>query len=140
VFRNNLWKTYDSGFMEVFHRAYTHNETDSIKVIENLEREFQCCGVDGASDYLNINRTIPKACYPNQSSIFYPYYQGCAEAVTIWIWNELPIIAGVLGSILFIELFGIIASLVLGVAISHSSSAHLLATSHSLQSEYEDSD
>jgi len=124
--------------MEVFHQAYTHNQTETIKVIENLEREFQCCGVEGASDYMKYGHPIPLACYPNQTQTFQPYFQGCAEAVIKWIWNELPIFAGVIGAILFIEIFGIIASLVLGVAISHSSFARGLDSSHSLNSVYDD--
>jgi hypothetical protein len=120
VFRNDLWKTYDSGFMEIFHNAYSKNQTETIKVIENLEREFKCCGVNGASDYLKYNYTIPLSCYPNQSPMYHYYYEGCAGAVAVWIWDELPTIAGVLGAVLFIELFGVILSLVLGVAISHS--------------------
>ncbi|CAF0924242.1 unnamed protein product [Rotaria sp. Silwood1] len=121
VFRNDLWKTYDSGFMEVFHHAYSQNQTETIKIIENLERKFKCCGVDGASDYARYGYKIPSSCYADESTKRILYSQGCAEAVAIWVWNKLPIIAGVLGAILFIELFGVISSIVLGVAISHSS-------------------
>ncbi|CAF3376957.1 unnamed protein product [Rotaria sp. Silwood1] len=121
VFRNDLWKTYDSGFMEVFHHAYSQNQTETIKIIENLERKFKCCGVDGASDYARYGYKIPSSCYMDESTKRILYSQGCAEAVAIWVWNKLPIIAGVLGAILFIELFGVISSIVLGVAISHSS-------------------
>jgi CD63 antigen len=123
VFRNDLWKSYDSGFMELFHQSYSHNHTEAIKIIENLEQNFQCCGVDGAVDYLKYSYKIPLSCYPDQSLMKLPFNKGCAEAVAIWVWNELPIIAGVLGSILFIEIFGVISSLVLGVAISHSSNS-----------------
>jgi hypothetical protein len=120
VFRNNLWNTYDSGFLEVFHHAYRQNQTETIKIIENLERQFQCCGVDGYSDYRQNGYPIPNSCYPHESTIYHPYSLGCAKAVVTWIWNELPILAGVLGGILFIEIFGLISSLVLGVSISHS--------------------
>jgi tetraspanin-9 len=121
VYRNDLWKTYDSGFMEVFHHAYSQNQTETIKVIENLERTFKCCGVDGPSDYYFYGFKIPSSCKPTQSPI--PYSEGCAVAVVNWAWKRLPTIAGILGGILFIEIFGVIASLVLGVAVSHSSQA-----------------
>ncbi|CAF2400272.1 unnamed protein product [Rotaria sp. Silwood2] len=123
VFRNDVWKTYDSGFMEVFDRAYSQNQTDIIKTIENLEGKFQCCGVNGPSDYSKHSRKLPPSCYSNELIKPTPYSEGCAQAVAIWVWNKLPIIAGVLGTILFIELFGVISAIVLGVAISHSSNA-----------------
>ncbi len=119
-FRNDVWESYDSGFKEVFQRAYRNNQTKVIQIIEQLEREYKCCGVDSFTDYMKSGYKIPLSCYPNELSQGILYNEGCAEAVVIWVWNELPTIAGVLGSILFIEIFGVISSLVLGVAISHS--------------------
>lgn len=120
-FRDQLWKTYDSGFGDVFQNAYRNNNTEMIKLIEEMEQDLKCCGVDGALDYIRHGIQIPKSCYPNKipRELYYP--QGCAVAVANWIWNQLPIIASVLGAILFVEVFGVISSLVLGVAISHSS-------------------
>ena len=121
VYRQKLWDTYDSGLLEVFNHAYSRNQTETKKMIENLESQFQCCGVNGPSDYYVNYFTVPKSCYKPHSSV--PNTEGCAVAVANWLWKEIPIIAGVLGSILFIEIFGVISSLVLGVAISHSSQA-----------------
>lgn len=123
VVRNDMWKTYDSGFLEIFNHAYSRNQTDAIKVIENLEHKFQCCGVNGPSDYAFYGYKIPRSCFSTHS--LQPNSKGCAEAVVLWLWNKIPIIAGVLGTILFIEIFGVISSLVLGVAISHSSQAEV---------------
>jgi len=124
-FRNDLWQSYDSGFKEVFQRAYRNNQTKVIQIIEQLEREFKCCGVKSYLDYTYSGYQIPKSCYRNQIPTGIPFDQGCETAVAIWIWNALPIIAGVLGSILFIEIFGVISSLVLGVAISHASDTNV---------------
>ncbi|UJR36183.1 hypothetical protein I4U23_028917 [Adineta vaga] len=121
VFRNDLYTSYDSGFMEIFQHAYSQNQTEVKKVIESLEETFKCCGVDEPSDYIKHGFKMPLSCFPDKMIFNIPYAQGCAPAVATWIWNELPIIAGVLGTILFIEIFGVISSLVLGVAISHSS-------------------
>jgi len=124
-FRNDLWRSYDSGFEEIFQYAYRHNQTETTKIIEQLEREFKCCGVHSFLDYTHSGYRIPPSCYPNQIPNEFPFNQGCTTAVAIWIWNALPIIAGVLGSILFIEIFGVISSLVLGVAISHASNTNV---------------
>lgn len=124
VFRNDLWKSYESGFQEVFHHAYSNHQNYTIKIIEDVERQFKCCGVNGPSDYPIDGYKIPRACYPKRGPLKeLPYTDGCARAVANWVWNQLPIIAGSLGAILFIEIFGIISSIVLGVAISHSMSS-----------------
>ncbi len=120
-FRNDLWQSYDSGYKQVFQDAYLQNQTQTIDLIEQLERQFQCCGVDSYVDYIDVHHLIPMSCYPNQTPIGPPFITGCTKAILSWVWNELPIIAAVLGSILFFEIFGIVSSLVLGVAISHSS-------------------
>jgi len=120
-FRDDLWRSYDSGFEQVFQYAYRHNQTETIQIIEQLEREFKCCGVNNYLDYTRSGYQIPNSCYSNGIL----FNKGCATAVAIWIWNALPIIAGVLGSILFIEIFGVISSLVLGVAISHASDTNV---------------
>jgi hypothetical protein len=100
--------------------AYRHNQTEIINIIEQLEREFKCCGVKSYLDYTYSGYQISKSCYRNQIPTGIPFNQGRETAVAIWIWNTLPIIAGVLGSILFIEISGVISSLVFGIAISHA--------------------
>ena len=125
VYRNKLWKTYDSGFMELFENSYRQNLTDAIKTIQTLEKEFECCGVDDFTDYTKHGWKIPLSCYSNPHVPILPYTDGCAYAVANWLWDKLPIIASVLGAVLFIELFGLASSLILGVAISHSSENEL---------------
>ncbi|CAF3066404.1 unnamed protein product [Rotaria socialis] len=112
--------SYQSGLWEVFHDAYDNDRQDIIKQIEGLELEFECCGVNDSGDYLKVNRTIPDSCYKDKSkqTIF---DEGCADAIIDWIWDELPVIGGIVGAIIFIEIFGVIASISLGVAISHYS-------------------
>ena len=119
-YRNDLWVSYDSGFEEVFLQAYRNNQTDMIEIIEELEIKFQCCGVNGYSDYTKYAYKIPLSCHQYHVLNGALFSLGCAEAIGLWVWKQLPIIAGVLGSILFIEVFCVISSLVLGVAISHS--------------------
>lgn len=123
-YRNDVWSSYDSGFEEIFQHAYRYNQTETIEIIEELERKFQCCGVNSYADYTQHLYPIPLSCRQYQVPSGALFSRGCAQAVGLWIWNQLPIIAGVLGAILFIEIFGVVASVALGVAISHSSTVY----------------
>ena len=121
VYRVHLWHSYDTGFEGIFQDAYRLNQSKTIEIIERLEWEFRCCGVDSYRDYLDHNYAIPNSCYPNQIPMGVPFNEGCGTAVALWIWDKLPIIIGVLSAVLFLELFGVISSLILGTAILHSS-------------------
>lgn len=118
VHRNQIWNSYDSGFSDVFKRAYRQNQTEAIKAIEKLETSFKCCGVNGSIDYIMANYKIPKSCYINQNGTGAVFPKGCSLAVTQWALDELPVFVAIIGVILFIELFGLISSLVIGVALS----------------------
>ncbi|CAF0859308.1 unnamed protein product [Adineta ricciae] len=124
-FHNNLWEFYDAGFTKIFQGAYRNNQTKTIEIMSKLEREFHCCGVNSIGDYIKSDYRIPLSCYPNQVPQEKPFNQGCAEAIVIWIWNELPLITGIFGTILLIEIFVVVASLVLGVAIAHSANTEI---------------
>ena len=119
--------SYESGLWTVFTDAYGQNRSDLIKAVEDLEREFECCGVRNSTDYIKENYTIPASCYQNQSFDKPKFQQGCADAIIDWIWDELPVIGSVIGALLLIEICGLIASIALTIAISHSSHDELYA-------------
>ena len=113
--------SYHSGFRELFIEAYSNNHTNLIDVIEDVEREFKCCGADNVTDYYKRNFTIPATCHQGENFHKPIFDQGCSDAVVNWLWDQFPIIGGVLCGILLIEIFGVISSIALGIAISHTS-------------------
>jgi hypothetical protein len=117
--------SYESGLRTVFNNAYDNNQTDLMVAVENLELEFKCCGVHNFTDYTRSNYTIPPSCHESQLLDKPIFTQGCADAIIDWIWDELPVIGGILGAILFLEVFGLIASIAMIVAISHFSYGEL---------------
>lgn len=118
VYRDQIWTTFDSGFLDVFKDAYNFNSTSTIGIIETLENQLECCGVNGPFDYLAVRVPLPLSCYPSQSTFFLPFSTGCANAIFNWVWQELPWIVGVLGTFVLMEFFGLISSLVLVVALA----------------------
>ncbi|CAF1462272.1 unnamed protein product [Rotaria sordida] len=121
TYRVRIRDSYYSGFRELFIEIYSNNHTDLKYVIEDIEREFKCCGINNVTDYYKHNYTVPVACYKDQDFDKSIFDQGCANVVIQWLWKQFPIIGSVLGSILLIEIFGIISSIALSTAISHSS-------------------
>jgi hypothetical protein len=120
-YRGQIRDSYESGFREFFIETYSNNHTDLKRAIEDMEREFQCCGAHNVTDYYKRNFTVPASCHQD-ADIHKPIYnKGCARAVIKWIENQLPIIGGALGGVLLLEIFGVISSIALGIAISHSS-------------------
>lgn len=120
-FRNDIWHSYDSGFEEIFQNAYQSNENQSINAIESLEQQLSCCGVDSPNDYISIDIPIPQSCYPDQLVEQFPFTQGCASAVVLWIWDKFPIIIAVVMIVLFVEIISIVSSLILAISIGHRS-------------------
>jgi len=124
-YRKKLEKIYDEDLAQIFLRAYTRNNTGEIKgAIQTLEKQFKCCGItdNAADDYIRNNFTIPVECYDPTTKM--PYKLGCADAIIKFLKDNLPIFAGVMGSFLLIEIFGIIAAISLGVAVSHSTTRY----------------
>ncbi len=119
--RVSIRNSYESGLREVFNDAYQKDRPEQIKNIEKLEQEFHCCGVNSSIDYEKLNHTIPASCYKDPSTTTGVFEKGCADAIIDWLWDELPIIGGLVAAILVLEIFGVIAAISLVVAISHSS-------------------
>ncbi|CAF1629017.1 unnamed protein product [Adineta ricciae] len=126
--RVRIRDSYESGLWNVFSRAYNTSQQDVIDAIGELQQEFQCCGVYNLDDYKKVNRTVPDSCHMGQSALQPVFAKGCAQAFIDWMWDEVPIIVGVVGAILVIEIFGLIASFSLAVAMSHFAYGRLRGT------------
>ncbi|UJR09921.1 hypothetical protein I4U23_014142 [Adineta vaga] len=118
--RTSIRDSYHSGFNEFFDRAYNNNNTDLINIIEDMETEFKCCGANNVTDYYKGKYTIPSSCHEGQDLDKPIFSRGCADAAVDWLWDQFPIIGTVLGSIFLLEIFGVVSSVGLAIAISHT--------------------
>lgn len=114
--------SYEDSLWNLFWDGYVHNRTDVRKAVEKLEEKFECCGVDGSKDYEKVNyTTIPLSCYENRDETKKIFDVGCADAFIDWIWDIMPAVSGIIGAVLFLEIFAVLSSCSLVVAISHAS-------------------
>lgn len=111
-YRSKLEKVYKDSLSEVLGSALEKNNTKVLNVFHKLEKDMKCCGVNGVSDYNTYHQPIPQDCF------VYPI--GCSTAIIDWLEKNLPIIGGVLGGVLVLEVVGLLSAVVLAVALKHA--------------------
>jgi len=114
VYKGQLKKTYEDALNNVLQDALKGNKKELLSAFTELEIAMKCCGVFNISDYRN---------YPNETSEYCnknPTADGCSTAIINFLNKNLPIIGGTLGGVLLLELFGLIAAIVLAVALKHA--------------------
>jgi len=120
-YKGKLEKVYNDSLYRVFMDAYQKNITDTKSAIETLEKQFKCCGIrEGISDYKLNNFTVPDSCYIPGSVPPIPYSSGCAAGIIKFLKDKLPMLAGLMGSFMLVEIFGVLSAISLGVAIANS--------------------
>jgi hypothetical protein len=124
-YRVRIRDSYYSGFDKYFIEIYNNNDTDLQSFMEDIEMDFKCCGVYNVTDYYQNNFRVPASCHKDQDFNKPIFHRGCAHATMNWFWDQISIVGGVLGGTLLIEIFGVISSIALGIAISHSSYDYL---------------
>lgn len=112
--------SYYSGFREFFNEAQANNHTDQKQIFEEMQRRFECCGANNVTDYYKGGYPVPASCH-RDDDIFQEIFDcGCAQAALDWLWNQFPVIGGVLGGVLLMEIFGVVSAVALAVAVSHT--------------------
>jgi hypothetical protein len=107
VYRNEIQSVYEDSLSQVFRNALSKNETQVVNAFHELEQLMKCCGVTGINDYTSQRFDAPPWCYQN--------LRGCSTVIIDKLKKDLPIIGGILGAILVIELLGVISAIVLSV-------------------------
>lgn len=140
VFRENLESTLREELTEGIRLHYNTTESNSLQNIWNhIHKEFHCCGVTNYEDWYLIDawpgkRNVPTSCclpefanntgcgYEGNQDMWYP--TGCAEQVQMWFVERLHIV-GIVGLVVaFIQLFGLISSMLLFCTVRHKRTSH----------------
>jgi hypothetical protein len=83
----------------------------AIKLIDDIQVLFKCCGSTGPTDYGNVS--ILTSCYPYQNSSYLVFSNGCTKTIIDNINNRLPFIINILFIVFIVELLAIMFSLYL---------------------------
>lgn len=122
VLKDEIEKTVDTKLKETLSR---YNSTGNVRTAwDKLQEEFDCCGVNGSSDWTTANTTIPESCCtPNAgthcdtSKPTNIFNKGCANEVEGWLKGNVSIIGGVGIGLAFVQIIGIIFACCLARAI-----------------------
>jgi len=152
--------------IELFHHLHGPYVADNardpygLKITwDNMQQQFDCCGVDGYSDWFRSSRWpkndwVPDSCcnpsvfksldvLENCGKMAKPnlwYQKGCYVAFSDWLLEHLHVV-GIIGLLLsFIQIFALIASILLycGVRERHSAIRRAVNKSYSPCSQQED--
>lgn len=144
VFREQLGDTLKDELMLGIREHYMNPPDNGLEVIwDHIHNEFHCCGVTGYEDWFYIKawqqRRVPNSCcipkYQNVTNCgnvdeehYDPesmwYMKGCAEQVQMWFVRRLHVV-GIVGLIVsFIQLFGLISSMLLFCTVRHKRTSH----------------
>jgi len=129
VYREPMATTLRQELLTNLREEYVMSPPSDAKLNwDMVQTKFQCCGVDGHSDWFKANAWpnndyVPDSCCvsPNNTvaecgrsgdaSIWHK--QGCLEMISKFILEELHILASIVITLVFLQLFGIIASTLL---------------------------
>ncbi|KAM3933637.1 CD63 antigen [Leptodactylus fuscus] len=116
VYRNQLQQAFTDSITDGL-KNYK-NSTEVQKGIDDMQRDFKCCGAANSSDWRNYDpfkgtnqvpdsccKTITKDCGKNATAI---YTEGCVSTIENLLKRNIGIVAGVALGIAFFEILGIV--------------------------------
>uniref|UniRef100_A0A1B6JTH0 Tetraspanin n=1 Tax=Homalodisca liturata TaxID=320908 RepID=A0A1B6JTH0_9HEMI len=144
VFREKLGLTMKDELLYGIEEHYLNPPDNGMEVIwDHIQREFHCCGVTSYEDWFDIKawpgqKYVPESCClpkfenttncghqePNAYNPEMWYMKGCSEQVQMWFITRLHIV-GIVGLVIsFIQLFGLISSMLLFCTVRHKRTSH----------------
>ncbi|KAF7988353.1 hypothetical protein HCN44_000926 [Aphidius gifuensis] len=142
VFREHLTRSLKEELLFGIQSHYniTREPGTLPAVWDSIHREFHCCGVRDYTDWFQISAwpnddRVPDSCCikrerycgrldPDGHNKELWYKDGCAQAIQIWFVTRLHIVGSVGLGVGFLQLFGLVASMILFCTVKHKRSSH----------------
>lgn len=116
IFKDQIRGVFESSFNETMKH---YNTSDNTQNIDNLQKQFHCCGSASYADWFPPTR-VPDSCCKNpipncgrNVTAANIYQEGCVSLINTWLKNNIVIVAGVALGIALFQLLGIIFACVL---------------------------
>ncbi|GFS63114.1 CD63 antigen [Trichonephila inaurata madagascariensis] len=100
--------------------SIAQNKSDAHVLWDEMQTKWECCGVDGAKDYVENGLDVPKSCCDakeDSCSVANAYPKGCYKQMLDKIKNKIAIVGGVSIGIGIVELIGVMFAWCLTSAI-----------------------
>ncbi|XP_060677008.1 CD63 antigen [Hemiscyllium ocellatum] len=118
IFKDQIREVFEKSFNDTM---ANYNKTGNAVNIDELQKQFHCCGSTSYRDWLTIlNNTVPDSCCKNETQNCGKtptpnkvYEAGCVSVINMWLKNNIVIVAGVALGIALFQLLGIIFACVL---------------------------
>lgn len=140
VFRANLSSVLKEELLFGIEVHYRNPNSNGLEEMwDKIHDQFHCCGVMGYEDWYDIRawpgmKMVPDSCclpdFRNATDCGRAdnpdmwYNKGCAEQVQMWFVERLHIV-GIVGLVVsFIQLFGLISSMLLFCTVRHKRTSH----------------
>jgi hypothetical protein len=130
VYKGSLKDFANKTLKEVLDKAIKDQQTAVLVPFQKLEKALECCGATGRQDYPPSMPDLSDQCKASTNP------KGCATALVEFVEKNIPIVAGVLGGVIAIELFAIIGAIMLSRALSQSNGARYSSRSGEVMSKF----
>uniref|UniRef100_T1II96 Uncharacterized protein n=1 Tax=Strigamia maritima TaxID=126957 RepID=T1II96_STRMM len=120
--KDDIIQSVKNGFDELMN-DYKKNDTAEKDAVDALQQSFKCCGRNGSDDWKKRGEPVPNSCCPKveDKSVTCTdnttFKDGCYDAFTNFISDNITIIGGIGVGIAFIQILGIVLSCCLATAV-----------------------
>ncbi|XP_067880769.1 CD63 antigen [Heterodontus francisci] len=119
IFKDQIRSVFEKSFNETMSN---YNQSANAVNINNLQKQFHCCGSKQFSDWFEqfTTQRVPDSCCRKpvpgcgrNTTIANIYHEGCVNVINDWLKDNIVIVAGVALGIALFQLLGIIFACVL---------------------------
>ncbi|XP_071955893.1 CD9 antigen-like isoform X2 [Antedon mediterranea] len=126
VNREEIGVMFSDELSKIIKEKYKENDIAAQKGVDLLQEKLKCCGIDSYMDWFDSGQMIPDSCSCNTTedksgcSDRGFYLNGCGKEIEEDVLTNIFILAGIGVGISFIEILGMLFSVVLCCAIFKS--------------------